>query len=119
MEDLKISDMLAMQHELWEKHKDTWSPMEPKFGRNSLLWTFEELGEVIAIIKKQGENEIMNNSLVRGAFVEELSDVFMYLHDTLLRYGVSADEISASYINKHQHNMKRDYDNEYKKLNRA
>jgi hypothetical protein len=50
--------MLRSQYELWEKRKDTWSPMKPEFARDSLLWMMEEIGEVIAIIKKRGENEI-------------------------------------------------------------
>lgn len=36
-----------------------WSPMEPKYGRDSLLWMIEEIGEVIAIVKKKKEYEIM------------------------------------------------------------
>ena len=33
MSDLKISDMMSMQKELFELHKDTWSPMEADNGR--------------------------------------------------------------------------------------
>lgn len=33
MSDLKISDMMRMQKELFELHKDTWSPMEAEYGR--------------------------------------------------------------------------------------
>lgn len=51
MADIKISDMMRMQVNLWEQHKDTWSPMEAKFGRNFILWMMEEMGECIAIIK--------------------------------------------------------------------
>ena len=28
MNDIKISDMLNMQKDLYELHKDTWSPLE-------------------------------------------------------------------------------------------
>ena len=56
MSDLKLSEMMAMQKELWEKYRDSWSPMEPLYARNSILWMIEELGEVIAIIKKAGRN---------------------------------------------------------------
>ena len=52
--DIKISDMMKMQMELWELNKDNWSPMEAKYGRNFLLWMIEEMGEVISIIKKKG-----------------------------------------------------------------
>lgn len=33
MEDLRFSDMMKMQYELWEKHKDEWTPLEPQFAR--------------------------------------------------------------------------------------
>ena len=39
MEELKISEMLKCQYELWERHKDAWSPMTPDFARNSILGT--------------------------------------------------------------------------------
>ncbi|MCI8654479.1 MAG: DUF550 domain-containing protein [Clostridia bacterium] len=112
--DIKISEMIGMQKELWEKNKETWSPMEAKYGRNFLLWMIEEMGEAISIIKKKGDNEIMTNQEVRKAFVEELSDVLMYYNETLLRYGITANEISNAYIQKHKRNMKRNYEEEYK-----
>ena len=75
MADIKISDMMRMQMNLWEQHKDTWSPMEAEFGRNFILWMMEEMGECIAIIKKKGDSAIMREASVREAFVEEMSDV--------------------------------------------
>ena len=50
---------------------------------------------------------------VREAFVEEMSDVLMYYFDTLLRYGVTPEEISNAYVAKHNKNMGRDYQREY------
>lgn len=96
--DIKISEMMKMQKELWEQNKDNWSPMEAKYGRNFLLWMIEEMGEVISIIKKKGDNAIMTNDEVRKAFVEEMSDVLMYYNETLLRYSITANEISTAYI---------------------
>jgi NTP pyrophosphatase (non-canonical NTP hydrolase) len=113
MADIKVSDMMKMQMELFEKHKDTWSPIEAQYGRNSILWMMEEVGEVIALIKKKGEAEIVSEPSIRSLFVEEISDVLMYYIDTLLRYGISADEISDAYIKKHFKNMGRNYDKEY------
>lgn len=113
--DLKISEMMDMQMRLWEKHKDKWQPMESQFGKISLLWMVEEMGEVISIIKKKGDKEIMNNPDVRKHFVEELSDVLMYYNDTLLRFGVTPEEISDAYTEKHEFDMKRIYNIEYKK----
>lgn len=108
--------MMQMQTALWEKHRDIWSPMEPEYGKNFILWMVEEVGEVIAIIKKKGSEDIMQDPAVRSHFVEELSDVLMYYFDTLLRYGVTPQEISEAYCAKHSRNMGRDYEKEYRKL---
>ncbi len=114
--DLRISDMMKMQNILWEKNKNDWDPMEEKYARNSLLWMMEEVGEVIAIIKKKDDNAIMNNEDVRNKFVEEMCDVLMYYNDTLLRYNITADEISSAYIKKHDKNIKRNFKEEYKQI---
>jgi NTP pyrophosphatase (non-canonical NTP hydrolase) len=118
MDELRITDMLKSQYELWEKHKKTWSPMKPEFARNSILWMIEELGEVIAIIKKHGEKEIENDKKLREDFLEELVDVFMYFLDILNRYEISGKEFSEAYIKKNNYNQLRNYEeqhNEYKK----
>ena len=112
--EIKISDMLKCQYELWEKHKDTWSPMTPPFARNSILWMIEELGEAISIIKKQGEEEIQNNAKLKGEFLEELVDVFMYFLDVLLRYGISGEDFSKAYVKKNNYNQGRNYEKERK-----
>ena len=118
MSDIRISDMMKMQQTLWEKHRDKWSPMEPEFAKNFVLYMVEEIGECIAIIKKKGERAIADEPEVRAHFVEEMSDVLMYFTDTLLRFGITADELSEAYINKHCKNMGRDYDAQYKELYR-
>ena len=112
--DLKRSDMMKIHMELWELNKDNGSPLAAKYGRNFLLWMIEEMGEVISIIKKKGDKEIMENKDVRKDFVEEMSDVLMYYNETLLRYNISADEISKAYIEKHNKNMKRNYKEDWK-----
>lgn len=38
---------------------------------------------------------------------KELADVLMYFNDILLCYGISAEELKQSYINKFKKNMKR------------
>ncbi len=113
MNDISIQEMMTMQMQLWEQNKEKWSPMAPEYGRNSLLWMIEEIGEVISIIKKKSETAIMEDSEVRGHFVEELADVYMYLTDTLLRYGVTAEEIAKAYTQKHEGNIQRNYSKEY------
>ncbi len=118
MSDIKISDMMAMQKALWERNKDEWSPIEPKYGRDFVLYMIEEIGECIAIIKKKGDNAIAEQQEVRNAFVEEMSDVLMYFTETLLRYGITPEEISDAYIQKHNRNMNRNYSAEYKNMYR-
>ena len=110
--DLKISEILEMQKLLQEKYKGIWHPLTPDYGRNCLLWMIEEIGEIIAIIKKRGETNIMLNKIVRDAFVEEFTDVLMYMTDALISYGVSASEFSNAFITKHKRNMNRDWDKE-------
>lgn len=113
--DLNISSMMDMSYKLWEKHKDTWAPMEPQVGKSFILYMIEEIGEVIAIIKKKGEEKIMNEPEVRDRFVEEMGDVLMYFIDTLNRFKVSCGEFSKRYVKKYNSNMKRDYDKQYDK----
>lgn len=113
MPDCSISELMRCQQALWERHRDTWAPMEPAYARDFLLWLVEELGESIAIIKKKGDKAIMEQAEARAAFLEEMSDVLMYYLDTLLRYGVSAQELSDAFLQKHAKNMGRDYAAEY------
>ena len=108
-----ISELMEMQRALWERHKDTWYPMEPEYALYSMLYMFEELGECIALIKKCGEQEIARDPAVRSSFVTEMSDVFMYYLDTLLRFGITAEELTDAYAKKHEFNKKRDYQTEY------
>lgn len=56
--DLKISDMMQLQRELFEPHKEKWHPMEPEYGRDFILYMMEEVGETIAILKKKGDRPL-------------------------------------------------------------
>lgn len=112
--DLSISEMMRMQQRLFEPHKDSWLPMEPEYGKDFVLFMVEEIGEVIAILKKKGSNSIMEDATVRQAFLSEMADVLMYYHDVLLRFHVTPEEISAAYAAKHRHDLTRDYTKEYK-----
>lgn len=113
-EDLRISEMLMLSKTLWEKNKDNWSPMEPKYGKSFILYMIEEIGEVISIIKKKGEDEIMDNNEVRERFIEEMGDVLMYYIDVLNRFNVTSEEFSKIYLNKYVSNMDRNYEKQYK-----
>lgn len=111
--DLKISEMMRMQQALFQRHAKEWSPMEPEHGKYMVLYMVEEIGEVISILKKKGDRAVVDDPQVRAAFLEEMADVLMYYHDTLLRYHVTPEEISEAYRKKHGRNMDRDYKKEY------
>jgi NTP pyrophosphatase (non-canonical NTP hydrolase) len=110
--DLKISELIEMQKTLQDKHKGDLHPLTPDYGRNSVLWMIEEIGEIVSIIKKRGETNIMLNKIVRDAFVEEFADVLMYMTDALISYGVNASEFANAYKLKHKKNMDRDWSQE-------
>ena len=107
MNDLSVSEMLAMQEKLQERYKDQWEPIGPETARNKLLWMICEMGEVIDIIKKQGPQQIMTDSAVRSDFVEEMADVLMYYHDVLLCFGITPEELQQAYVKKFERNMTR------------
>lgn len=114
MNDIRISDMMAMQKALYEQHKDDWKPREPQYANNFTLYMVEELGETISIVKKKGTDSIMSDEAVRRHFCEEMSDVLMYFTEILLCYGISPSELSDAYIEKFQRNMGRNYTAEYR-----
>lgn len=114
--DLSISQMMQMQQKLYEQNRNHWAPMEPECGKDFILYMMEEVGEVIAILKKKGCSAVASDQEVRMAFLEEMADVLMYYHEILLRFGVSAQEISEAYAEKHFHNLERNYHQEYEEL---
>lgn len=107
MTDFSINEMQEMQKILQDKHKDKWEPISPETGKNKMLWMIGEIGEVIDIVKKNGDKNVFMDNKLRKNLVEELADVLMYYNDILLCYGVSADELKQIYIEKHEKNMKR------------
>ncbi len=114
--ELSISQMMQMQRELYEKHKDRWEPRQPQYGRSHILYMIEEIGEMVAILKKKGDASVVENPNVRLAFVEEMADVMMYYIDTMLCYQVTPEEFSQAFAQKYARNMGRDYESEYKEL---
>lgn len=104
-----LSELLEMQRALFARHAHEWSPHDPEHARNYLLWSFDELGEVVAIVKKKGDEAIMHNPAVRAHYVEEMCDVLMYLMDNADCYGITGEELSAAYRAKFARNMKRDW----------
>ena len=113
MEKLTLREMQDMQRALQEKHRGVWSPLAPQEGRNHLLWMMEEMGEVVAILKKRGEAAVMEDDRVRATFVEELSDVLMYYIDLLMCFDITPEEFEAGYRQKHAVNLRRDFVREH------
>lgn len=107
MADFGINEMLEMQRTLQERYKDKWEGISPEVGKSKLLWMIGEVGEVIDIIKKNGGTKASEDAELRQNLVEEMADVLMYYNDVLLCYGISAEELKASYISKYEKNMKR------------
>ena len=116
MNDIQISDMMRMQKALYEAHKEKWSPRTPENAREFMLYLIEEYGEAVSIYKKKGNDAIMNDAAVWGHFCEEMADVLMYFTEILLCYGITPDEFSSAYIQKHLKNLGRDYTGEYQDL---
>ena len=66
-----------------------------------------EVGEVIDIIKKNGDQKAVEDAEVRQHLVEEMADVLMYYNDVLLCYGISEQELKEAYTAKFKKNMTR------------
>lgn len=107
MSDFGINEMQEMQKRLQNKYKNIWEPITPGNGKNKLLWMIGEIGEVIDIIKKNGDLKACSDTKLRENLIEEMADVLMYYNDVMLCYGISVDELKQSYIKKFEKNMKR------------
>lgn len=107
MSEFAVKDMLTMQRELQEKYKDKWEPICPEAGKHKLLWMIGEIGEVIDIIKKNGDAKAVEEGDLREHLIEEMADVLMYYNDVLLCYGISEEELKEAYVTKFEKNMKR------------
>ena len=107
MNNFSINEMQSMQKELQDKYKEKWERICPETGKNKFLWMIGEIGEVIDIIKKNGDKSAVADSSVREHLIEEMADVLMYYNDVMLCYGITEDELKQAYIEKFQKNMKR------------
>ena len=107
MMDFTMNEMQEMQKRLQDKYKDQWEPISPETGKNKLLWMIGEIGEVIDIVKKNGDLKAAADPELRRELVEEMADVLMYYNDVMLCYGISADELKRSYTRKFEKNMTR------------
>lgn len=107
MIDFSINEMLTMQKELQEKYRNKWEAITPETGKHKLLWMIGEIGEVINIVKKNGDIKAIEDGNIRRTLVEEMADVLMYYNDVMLCYGITAEELKSIYKEKHEKNMKR------------
>ena len=107
MSNFSINEMQSKQKELQDKYKEKWERICPETGKNKFLWMIGEIGEVIDIIKKNGDKSAVADSSVREHLIEEMADVLMYYNDVMLCYGITEDELKQAYIEKFQKNMKR------------
>lgn len=107
MADFSINEMQDMQKQLQEKYKSKWGGLSPEIGKNQLLWMIGEIGEVIDIIKKNGDTKASEDPELRKSLVEEMADVLMYYNDVMLCYGITADELKNAYTEKFEKNMTR------------
>ena len=107
MSNFSINEMQSMQKELQDKYKEKWERICPETGKNKILWMIGEIGEVIDIIKKNGDKSAVADSSVREHLIEEMADVLMYYNDVMLCYGITEDELKQAYIEKFQKIMKR------------
>ena len=107
MADLSFEEMQRIQRDLQERYKDKWEGISPEIGRNKLLWMMIEAGEMADIIKKEGDDAIMDDPETRAHFIEEICDVMMYLNDVMLCYQISPSDLRECYFKKHKKNMGR------------
>ena len=107
MADLTITIMQETQRELQEKYKHLWKPLCPENGKSQLLWMMIEAGEIADIIKKKGDQKIMDDPEVRQHFIEEICDVLMYLSSVMMCYDILPDQVADVFLDKHRRNMER------------
>lgn len=102
-----FEEMQQIQKELQEKYFDQWGGLYPEKAVRMLLWMMVEAGEVADIIKKQGDELIVEDPEIRRHFIEELCDVMMYFNDVMLCYDITPEELEKVYLEKHHRNMSR------------
>ena len=107
MKKFTFEEMLGMQRELQEKYKERWGGLSPQVGHRQLLWMYGEMAEVGDIIKKKGEQAIMEDEEIRRRFVEEMCDMMMYFNDIMLCFDIKPEELAEIYREEHQRNMSR------------
>ena len=96
-------DGSVKQHEFY---KGKWKPLVKESAIDKTLWLVGELGEVIDIIKKNHLDDISDDKNIRTEFVKEVVDCYMYLADVLNCFNISPEEVSKTYFDKLDFNLK-------------
>ena len=105
---LTIREMYGYQQRLQARYSGQWGePIEPAVAVRKLCWAYGELSEAGDIIKKRGNDAIMNDPRERRHLMEELGDAMMYMYDVLLCYGITPEEFSDVYREKCERNAHR------------
>ena len=107
MSELNFQIMHEMQAQLQEKYQGKWPAITPAIAREKLLWMMIEAGEMADIIKKKGDDKILEQGEVREHFIEEMCDTLMYFNDVMRCYDITPEEFEKVYYKKHQRNMSR------------
>ncbi len=109
MSSIDFDEMQEFQKELQAKYSSgaNWGALTPEHGVKTLLWMINEACEVADVLKKEGEQAVMDDAQIRRHFVEEMCDVMMYFNDLMLCFGITPEELTEEYRRKHAYNMKR------------
>ena len=107
MAELTMQDMQRMQKTLQQKYFEKWGGLSPEMAIQKLLWLHGELGEASDVIKKNGDDAILEDGEIRRHFIEEMCDVMMYFNDVLICYGITPEEFAEIYVKKYDTNMSR------------
>lgn len=106
---MTIGDMLEMQEKLYKAYGEPfgWMDYTPKNAAMHWLYMLGEAGEVVDALKKNSLDQLMQEGEPRRHLVEEMADTMMFFADTMACMGVSAEEFSKVYREKHEKNMNR------------
>lgn len=66
-----------------------------------------EIGEVIDLIKKNGDDIVCQDENLKRQLVEEMADVLMYYNDVMLCFEITEEELKRAYLEKFEKNLKR------------
>ena len=104
---LDFETMQDLQNKFQEKHKGKWEELCPKVGRDRILWMIIEAGEMADVIKKRGDDRIMQDEETRKHFIEEMCDTLMFFNDVMLCYQITPEELTQAYYAKFDKNLGR------------